>query len=152
MVNKSIENAQVKVEGFHFDIRKHLVDYDDVVNKHREVIYAERRKILEGADLKSNILSMVCAEIEKSVASSCGPDSMESNFTGLIEELSTILPVPPEINPQALSQMRPNEISEKLVEYTGQLYEQREKEIGSDNMRLVEGVVVLRDRARPWKN
>jgi len=73
MVNKAIENAQVKVEGFHFDIRKHLVDYDDVVNKHREVIYAERRKILEGADLKSNILSMVCAEIEKSVASSCGP-------------------------------------------------------------------------------
>lgn len=93
MVNKAIENAQVKVEGFHFDIRKHLVDYDDVVNKHREVIYAERRKILEGADLKSNILSMVREEIEKLVAARCSQDAMESDFTGLIEELSTILPI-----------------------------------------------------------
>jgi preprotein translocase subunit SecA len=152
MVSKAIENAQVKVEGFHFDIRKHLVDYDDVVNKHREVIYAERRKILEGADLKSNILSMVCAEIEKLVAASCGPDSMESDFTGLIEELSTILPVPPEINPQALSKMRPNEITEKLIEYAKQLYEQREKEIGSDNMRLVERLVMLRAIDSLWKD
>ena len=152
MVNKAIENAQVKVEGFHFDIRKHLVDYDDVVNKHREVIYAERRKILEGADLKSNILSMVCAEIEKLVAASCGPDSMESDFTGLIEELSTILPVPPEINPQALSKMRPNEITEKLTQYAEQLYEQREKEIGSDNMRLVERLVMLRAIDSLWKD
>jgi preprotein translocase subunit SecA len=143
MVSKAIENAQVKVEGFHFDIRKHLVDYDDVVNKHREVIYAERRKILEGADLKSNILSMVCAEIEKLVAASCGPDSMESDFTGLIEELSTILPVPPEINPQALSKMRPNEIAEKLIEYAEQLYEQREKELGTENMRRLERLVML---------
>jgi preprotein translocase subunit SecA len=152
MVNKAIENAQVKVEGFHFDIRKHLVDYDDVVNKHREVIYAERRKILEGADLKSNILSMVCAEIEKLVAASCSADSMESDFAGLIEELSTILPVPPEINPQALSKMRPNEISEKLIEYAEQLYEQREKEIGSDNMRLVERLVMLRAIDSLWKD
>jgi preprotein translocase subunit SecA len=152
MVNKAIENAQVKVEGFHFDIRKHLVDYDDVVNKHREVIYAERRKILEGADLKSNILSMVCAEIEKLVAASCSADSMESDFAGLIEELSTILPIPPEINPQALSKMRPNEISEKLIEYAEQLYEQREKEIGSDNMRLVERLVMLRAIDSLWKD
>jgi len=152
MVNKAIENAQVKVEGFHFDIRKHLVDYDDVVNKHREVIYAERRKILEGADLKSNILSMVCAEIEKLVAASCSSDAMESDFAGLIEELSTILPLPPEINPQALSKMRPNEISEKLIEYAEQLYEQREKEIGSDNMRLVERLVMLRAIDSLWKD
>jgi preprotein translocase subunit SecA len=152
MVNKAIENAQVKVEGFHFDIRKHLVDYDDVVNKHREVIYAERRKILEGADLKTNILSMICEEIEKLVADVCGRGYEEPDFTGLIEELSTILPVPPEINPKALSQMRPNEISEKLVEYAEQLYEQREKEIGADNMRLVERLVMLRTIDTLWKD
>ncbi|MCJ7515428.1 MAG: SEC-C domain-containing protein, partial [Dehalococcoidia bacterium] len=152
MVNKAIENAQVKVEGFHFDLRKHLVDYDDVVNKHREVIYAERRKILEGADLKSNILSMVCAEIEKLVAASCSHDAMESDFTGLIEELSTIFPVPPEINPQTLSQMRPNEIAEKLIEYAGQLYEQREVEVGSDTMRIVERLVMLRSIDSLWKD
>ncbi len=152
MVNKAIENAQVKVEGFHFDIRKHLVDYDDVVNKHREVIYAERRKILEGADLKANILSMVCAEIEKLVAARCSHDAMESDFTGLIEELSTIMPISPEINPKALSQLRPNQISERLTEYAEQLYEQREKEIGSDNMRLMERLVMLRAIDSLWKN
>jgi preprotein translocase subunit SecA len=152
MVSKAIENAQDKVTGYHFDIRKHLVDYDDVVNKHREVIYAERRKILEGADLKSNILSMVCAEIEKLVATSCGPDSAESDYAGLIEELSTILPVPPEINPKALSQMRPNEITEKLIEYANQLYEQREAEVGSDTMRIVERLVMLRSIDSLWKD
>jgi preprotein translocase subunit SecA len=151
MVSKAIENAQVKVEGFHFDIRKHLVDYDDVVNKHREVIYAERRKILEGADLKANIQSMVREEIEKLVAARCSPDSMESDFAGLIEELSTMLPVPPEINPKALSQMRPNEITDKLIEYAEQLYEQREKEIGADNTRLVERLVMLRAIDTLWK-
>ena len=152
MVSKSIENAQVKVEGYHFDIRKHLVDYDDVVNKHREVIYAERRKILEGADLKANILSMVQEEIEKLVAASCSHDLMEPDFTGLIEELSTILPLPPQINPEALSRMRPNQITEKLIEYAEQLYEQREKEIGAENMRLLERLVMLRAIDTLWKD
>ena len=63
MISKSIENAQVKVEGYHFDIRKHLVEYDDVVNTHRDVIYGERDKILREADLKLNIQSMVEKEI-----------------------------------------------------------------------------------------
>jgi preprotein translocase subunit SecA len=152
MVSKSIENAQVKVEGFHFDIRKHLVDYDDVVNKHREVIYAERRKILEGADLKANILSMVRDEIEKLVAASCSRDLIESDFTGLTEELATIFPLPPQINPQTLSRMSSKEITEKLIQYAEQLYEQREKEIGADNMRLMERLVMLRAIDSLWKD
>jgi preprotein translocase subunit SecA len=152
MVSKSIENAQVKVEGFHFDIRKHLVDYDDVVNKHREVIYAERRKILEGADLKANILSMVRDEIEKLVASSCSRDLAEANYTGLVEELATIFPLPPQITPETLSRMSSKETTEKLVEYAEQLYEQREKEIGSDNMRLMERIVMLRAIDSLWKD
>jgi preprotein translocase subunit SecA len=152
MVSKAIENAQVKVEGFHFDIRKHLVDFDDVVNKHREVIYAERRKILEGADLKSNILSMVREEIEKLVAASCSHEATESDYTGLIEELSTIFQVPPEINTKTLSQMRPDEISDKLIQHAEQLYEQREAEVGSDTMRIVERLVMLRAIDSLWKD
>src|SRR3712207_8693918 len=58
-VTKAIQTAQVKVEGHNFDIRKNVVEYDDVMNKHREVIYAERRKILEGADLRANVLGMI---------------------------------------------------------------------------------------------
>ncbi len=152
MVSKSIENAQVKVEGYHFDIRKHLVDYDDVVNKHREVIYAERRKILEGADLKANILPMVRDEIEKLVSASCSRDLIEPDFTGLIEELATIFPLPPQINSQALSKMSSKEITEKLIEYAEQLYEQREKEIGAENMRLLERLVMLRAIDSLWKD
>ena len=152
MVSKSIENAQVKVEGFHFDIRKHLVDYDDVVNKHREVIYAERRKILEGADLKANILSMVRDEIERLVASSCSRDFDEADYTGLVEELATILPLSPQINPETLSRMSSKEITKKLIEYAEQLYEQREVEIGPDNMRLMERIVMLRAIDSLWKD
>jgi preprotein translocase subunit SecA len=152
MVNKAIENAQVKVEGYHFDIRKHLVDYDDVVNKHREVIYDERRKILEGADLKTNILSMVREEIEKLVAASCSRDLMESDYTGLIEELATIFPLPPELNPKTLSQMKPDQITDKLIKYAEQLYQQREAEIGTEDMRLLERLVMLRAIDSLWKD
>ncbi len=151
MVNKAIENAQVKVEGFHFDIRKHLVDYDDVVNKHREVIYAERRKILEGADLKSNILSMVCEEIQKLVADSCSRGYEEPDFTGLIQELSNIMPVSPEITPQSFIGLRPDEITERLTQYAEHFYEQREKDVGSDNMRIIERLVMLRAIDSMWK-
>ncbi|GAI32027.1 unnamed protein product, partial [marine sediment metagenome] len=62
LVSRSIEGAQTRVEGYHFDMRKHLVEYDDVINKQREVIYGERRKIIGGADLKSNIISLVSEE------------------------------------------------------------------------------------------
>ena len=67
MVSKSIENAQTKVEAHHFDLRKHLVEYDDVVNTHRDVIYGERNKILSGADLKANIQEMVGAQLSEIV-------------------------------------------------------------------------------------
>ncbi|MFW6118343.1 MAG: preprotein translocase subunit SecA, partial [Chloroflexota bacterium] len=65
IATKALTNSQVQTEGYHFNVRKHLVEYDDVINKHREVIYDERRKILSGADLKANIISMVQDEIQR---------------------------------------------------------------------------------------
>jgi len=151
MVNRAIENAQVKVEGYHFDIRKHLVDYDDVVNKHREVIYGERTKLLGGADLKANILSMVREEIQGIVAAhTTGEYSDGWDIDGLIKEVSPILPLPPEINVTSLSQMKPNEIEDRLIELAEALYEQREKEMGSENMRMVERLVMLRIMDSLW--
>jgi len=152
MVNKAIENAQVKVEGYHFDIRKHLVDYDDVVNKHREVVYAERKKILSGADLKANILSMVQDEIETLVAARCNDDLVEPDYSGLIEDAATLFPLPPELNPNTISQMKPKQITGKLIDYAEQLYEQREKEIVAENMRLLERLVMLRTIDSLWKD
>ena len=151
LVNRAIENAQVKVEGYHFDIRKHLVDYDDVVNKHREVIYSERKKLLSGADLKSNILSMVREELQGIVAAcTAGEQGDGWDVDGLVGEVSTILPLPPTINAATLSPMKPREIEEKLIELAEALYEEREKELGSDNMRVVERLVMLRTIDSLW--
>ncbi|MCD6453047.1 MAG: preprotein translocase subunit SecA [Dehalococcoidales bacterium] len=145
MVSRTIESSQTRVEGYHFDMRKHLVEYDDVVNQHRELIYEERRKILGGADLRANILSMVREEIQDIIAA-CIPDEhgMERDVEGLIKEVSTILPLPPELNAEALSQMKPELIEAKLIEQAEVLYKAREDEIGLENMRMLERLVMLR--------
>lgn len=144
MVSKAIENAQIRVEGYHFDTRKHLVEYDDVVNKHREVIYGERNKILSGADLKANILSMIHGEIQNVVAAHFSDDHIEPDLSGLLEDISTIFPPLPELNLNALSQLNHKQITQKLEQYAEDLYQQREQEIGADNMRMVERLVMLR--------
>jgi len=145
LVNKSIEGAQVRVEGYNFDIRKHLVEYDDVVNRHRELIYGERRKIIAGADLKSNILSMVSDEIRNIVATHTANEHGEGwDIEGLLSEISTIFPLPPTFNAEAVSQMQPAQIEEKLVELAHLLYEDKEKELGPENMRAVERLLMLR--------
>jgi len=144
LINRAITDAQVRVEGYHFDIRKHLVEYDDVVNQQRELIYGERRKILEGADLKSNILSMIREEIQNVVATHI-PDErgVDWDLAGLIAGVGTIFPLPPAINADALSQLKPEQIEARLIELAEAVYEQREKEMGSDIMREVEKRVML---------
>ncbi|RJQ40558.1 MAG: preprotein translocase subunit SecA [Dehalococcoidia bacterium] len=145
LVSHTIENSQVRVEGFHFDIRKHLVDYDDVVNKHREVIYGERRKILGGANLKENILKMVADEINRLAATFIpDDDKLHWNLEGLMSEIATIMPLPPEINADKLSKLGYREVPEKLIESANALYKAREKEIGVENARVLERLVMLR--------
>jgi len=117
LINRAIESAQVRVEGYHFDIRKHLVEYDDVVNQQRELIYSERKKILSGADLKANILSMVREEIQNVVATHIRDErGVDWDLEGLIAEVGTIFPLPPAINADALSQLKPEQIEARLIE------------------------------------
>ncbi len=151
MVTKAIENAQVRVEGYHFDIRKHLVEYDDVVNKHREVIYGERKSILSGADLKANILSMIKDEIQNLVEAHFVTDYAESDLSGLLENLAMILPPSPELNPGTLSRLNRKQVTARLTEYAEKLYQERERDTGADNMRLVERLVMLRVIDDLWK-
>jgi preprotein translocase subunit SecA len=151
LVNKTIGNAQVRVEGYHFDMRKHLVEYDDVINKHRELIYGERRKILSGADLKANILSMVGEEIQGMVAAHTGNGhGFDWNVEGLMADVATIFPLPPAVNASALSQLKPKQIGDKLTSLAETLYEERGKELGSDNMRVMERLVTLRMIDNLW--
>jgi len=151
LVSKTIENAQVRVEGYHFDIRKHLVEYDDVINKQRELIYVERKKILSGADLKANIVSMVKEEIGRIVANYTGNGhALEWEPEGLTGEIATIFPLPPALNAGTLVQMKPEQIEEGLSEAAGVLYDEREKEMGPENMRVLERLIMLRTIDNLW--
>ena len=151
LVNRSIEGAQVRVEGFHFDVRKHLVEYDDVVNKHRELIYAERHKILAGADLKANILSMVQDEIRSMVASHIADEhGVGWDVEGLLADVATVFPLPPSITADSLLELRPKDIEEKLVGLAETIYQAREKELGAENMRVLERLVMLRIMDKLW--
>jgi len=148
LVTKTITDVQKRVEGYHFDMRKHLVEYDDVVNKHRELIYDERRKILSGADLKTNILAMVREEIKKTVGAHF--IGYEPDITGLMMDINGIFPLPREINADTLAKMKPNQIENKLIEVAEALYEAREKELGAENMRILERLVMLRIMDNLW--
>jgi preprotein translocase subunit SecA len=148
VVSKAIENAQIKVEGYHFDIRKHLVEYDDVVNKHREVIYEEREKILSNADLKANIQSMIHEELESLLAARLGDE--EANVDSLLEDLNRILPLSPDLNRNTISQMSFEEVEDRLINYADSLYEEREEKLGSEHMRMVERLVMLRTIDNLW--
>jgi preprotein translocase subunit SecA len=155
IATKAMTNSQVQTEGYHFNIRKHLVEYDDVVNKHREVIYAERKKILSGADLKANIIPMVQDEIQSLVARRLSNVSNEleekqSNLSGLLEDVSTIFPLPPQFRSDGLSELSAQQITEKLTDYAIELYNQREQELGPANMRIAERLVMLRVIDRLW--
>jgi preprotein translocase subunit SecA len=151
MITGAITDVQKRVEGYHFDMRKHLVEYDDVVNKHRELIYGERRKILGGTDLKANILEMVADEIKGMVAARIAGQYGESwDIPGLLADVNTIMPVPPALNDKAIAAMSTREIEKRLVELSVSLYEQREQETGADKMRVLERLVMLQIIDRLW--
>jgi preprotein translocase subunit SecA len=163
---KAMTNSQVQTEGYHFNIRKHLVEYDDVVNTHREVMYAERKKILSGADLKANILSMVKDEIQDLVSRRLSGSDLtsplkgeeadegereKSNLSALLEDVSTIFPLPPVIASELKqSRLDAQQLREKLTDYAAELYDRREQELGPENMRIGERLVMLRVIDRLW--
>ena len=151
-VSKSIESAQVKTEAFHFDIRKHLVEYDDVVNTHRDVIYGEREKVLGGADLKANMLAMVEANLRELMLQYLeGSRPEQWNTEALVRELSGIMPMPPEYEyPDDLMDYSYEEIEETVLRHATTLYDKIEDELGADEMRLLERQVMLRVIDSNW--
>jgi preprotein translocase subunit SecA len=156
-VTKAIQTAQVKVEGHNFDIRKHVVEYDDVMNLHREKVYGDRRKILEGADLKANILAMVDDAIRGLVETYCQDRASELwDIAGLWNEMNSILPLPRELSVEALGRMGREEIAERLIAYAHAEYERREREMGVDpqtgepRMRLLERLLMLKTIDDLW--
>ncbi|CAI8017061.1 Protein translocase subunit SecA [Geodia barretti] len=151
-VSKAIESAQVKTEAFHFDIRKHLVEYDDVVNTHRDVIYGEREKLLGGADLKANMVSMVEANLVEMLQQYLvGNNPEQWNTEALVSELSGIMPLPPEFrDPDDMRDYSTEEIEEGVLGHASFLYEKVEDELGADEMRNLERHVMLRVIDSNW--
>ena len=151
MVSKSIESAQTKVEGHNFDIRKHLVDYDDVMNTHRDVIYKERAKILAEADLKSNILEMVREEITDLVELHVSERDVEQwGLETLLADVGAIMKLPSSINVRTFEELDHDEILERLLTAAEEAYERREVEIGPEQMRTLERLLMLRTIDGLW--
>ncbi|MDP6783013.1 MAG: SEC-C metal-binding domain-containing protein, partial [Dehalococcoidia bacterium] len=148
MVGKLFENAQMKMETHNFDIRKHLLDYDDVLNRQREIIYQERRKVLEGTDLRANISVMLQEEIDRLVDSYL-PDEYGAGWDTeeFSQELAAIFPQQPQLSLEGVS---PSDVKQQLIEHAQQLYDERVEEVGEENMRAVERVVVLRTIDMLW--
>src|SRR2546423_835916 len=145
-VARSIASAQKKVEGMHFDARKHVVEYDDVMNKQRQIVYEERRKILEGADARENIMGYVREIIVKGVDQHCQSRHAENwDLEGLIKYLSGYLPIAPgsQIPDEAL-----HKGAEGLVEHlyaaATEAYDRKVEEMGAEVMPIIERDVMLR--------
>ncbi len=151
LVSKSIENSQIKVEGYNFDIRKHVVQYDDVTNKQREVIYAERKKVLGEEDLKPIITRMIEDEICKVVDLLASSESAEEHdLEALANTVRAIMPVPEGFSPEWLEQLNREELREALKGFTSSVYEEKERQIGHEMMRRLERLVMLHEIDKLW--
>ena len=150
-ISKSVESAQTKVEGYNFDIRKRLVEYDDVANNHREVIYNQRHLILEEADLKANIKDMIETEIVENVYGYLRDEHGDDwDIEGLITSVQSLLPLPPEINVEKLAELARTEIEELLLNRAESIYQTLEEKAGPDAMRAIERAVMFRSIDTHW--
>ncbi len=151
-VARSIAGAQKKVEGMHFDARKHVVEYDDVMNKQRQIVYEERRKVLEGADARGNILEYAKEIIAKGVEQHCESRHPENwDLDGLVKYLSAYLPIEAGTQiPEEALHNGPDGLVDHLHAAASDAYDRKVEEIGADLMPLVERDVMLRTIDWQW--
>jgi preprotein translocase subunit SecA len=145
LVTRAIEQAQSKVEGFHFDIRKHAVEFDDVMNEQRKVIYAERLKILQKQDLNESVLDMIHEQISEMVGSFCSDEYGENWDTeGLLAALKPIFPVPEDWSAEDFKLTTVDELTDTVLEAADAAYRAKEEQLGAPLMRHIERLVLLR--------
>jgi len=168
MVSKAIESAQSKVEGNNFDIRKRLVEYDDVLNKQREIIYSLRKEILTLGDknnpdkeeaakkLKSMVSEKIQAEISNIITAASQTETKEVDYERIASEFFTIVPFDPasqqKIKEEITRLANEEKIKELLLGLTNQVYETREKQYGPELSREIEKLVLLSTIDNLWIN
>jgi preprotein translocase subunit SecA len=152
MVSRGIENAQKKVESRNFTIRKNVLEYDDVINQQRGVIYGERKKVLDGENLKATISSMIDDVIDTVVDSFAGESKYSDDWdlSGLIGYVEQHVLPRIDFTEEDLKGLTPTEAQDFLKERTHRLYEERETELGSQTMRELEKAIMLRIIDDKW--
>ena len=149
MVTKAIENAQKRVEAHNFDIRKHLLEYDDIMNKQRSEIYSFRKESLLGENLTDRIFSMIDEIVDEILFIYCPQEKHieEWDIKGLKDSVYGLFSIAPDVTPMDLDSLKNTLISEFK-----NAYEKKESEIGSDIMRYLEKVVMLQIIDTQWKD
>jgi preprotein translocase subunit SecA len=151
LVSRAIENAQVKVEGYNFDLRKHVLEYDDVVNQQRELIYEQRRLILSEENLRPIIEEMVAEQIDLLLQQYLSAEHRDDwDLNGLHSALRAFIPLPESANPAAWSTRTADEIAAELHEAAGRAYDAREAELGAPMMRHLERLLMLQTVDNLW--
>ena len=148
MISNAVESAQKKVEGKNFSIRKHVLQYDDVMNSQREIIYAQRKQVLDGDNLKDNVLHMIDDSIERMVNGYVAENGIV-NSESLIQDIETSFGIEDVATLKAENATAEDVINE-LKERTHEIYENKENEFGSENMRELERVVMLKVVDQKW--
>ncbi len=144
MVSKALEGAQSKVEGFNFDIRKHLVEYDDVMNEQRALIYRDRDKILTGESMRDYIVGLLEDEMRRLVENHLQASvSEEWDVEGLLGLLWTIVPPTPDFTPDSLRLLSRAEVEEALIAYVHDMYSRLEQAVGVVLLRVIERRLML---------
>jgi preprotein translocase subunit SecA len=149
MISKSIESAQTKVEGHNFDLRRHVVQYDDVMNRHREVIYGDRRQIVAGEDMHDKIVDMIEAEIEAMVDRHITERPAEIDYNGIASAYVALIPNG-HISIDIIEGLDREELIDALNEDAISAYGEVETKFGPDVMRTVERHIMLAVIDRLW--
>jgi len=159
LISRTIENAQSKIEGFNFDIRKHVLEYDDVMNKQREVVYKKRREILETDDLKNEMLGYIDEEMERIVSTYLIDPEGRVNAEEVFQNIKNIIPISESVlvklqeigndkrknNAEIISSM-----TEFVLGLAKESYNKKEQEIGSLSMRSIEKSIILQTMDTMW--
>lgn len=152
MISRSIETAQRRVENRNFDIRKHVLDYDDVMNKQREVIYAQRRAVLMGENLYDNVMDMLSKAVTNSITMFSGesPFPEEWDLSNLVDYVEGFFLPGVHLSAEELADFSAEEIEELLLDKAKELYRSREEQFGSELMRQIERAVMLQVVDSKW--
>ncbi len=154
ILSGAIENAQKKIEGRNFGVRKHVLEYDDVMNTQRETIYSQRLKVLSGEDVSSNILSMIDTTIENTVHSVIGEhriltqdmiQEVRQHFMGIFLQQDDCV-----FTDEELDDLQPEGLMNELKDQAHKVYKEKEETVGSSVMRELERVILLRNVDSKW--